>query len=215
MEIELADLHISKEEEDEIPIVGPSSSHKSLYDFYFVGCFAIASVIHFLPMRNTLANLCHPLGGLFLEAITRQLGNFVGLFEYYNANQITTGFVPYLQVWVDIHSPLKRRKKIQLSPGSSDFYLIQLVKDISEADMGWDLSLWVMSRQAVVGDNIWLRLLSTGASTRSVPMLHDSEDDPLSGFDWKKRLRVVHSSFLVSNRLDSARFNDNVLQLVD
>lgn len=35
-----------------------------MFDLWLVGCFLTASVVHFLAMRNTLANLWHPLAGI-------------------------------------------------------------------------------------------------------------------------------------------------------
>ncbi|MBA0826275.1 hypothetical protein Goarm_011142 [Gossypium armourianum] len=59
--------------------------------------------------------------GLFSEAVARALGNFVGLFEEYDAKEDINSVVPFLQmrVKVDIQAPLQHRKNIQLSPGDS------------------------------------------------------------------------------------------------
>ncbi|MBA0553904.1 hypothetical protein Golob_013043 [Gossypium lobatum] len=64
MENDLATLQITEEEDDVIQLLGPLIGHTSLYEFCFVGCFVTTSVIHFLDMNNTLANLWHPLEGI-------------------------------------------------------------------------------------------------------------------------------------------------------
>ncbi|MBA0746612.1 hypothetical protein Gogos_009115 [Gossypium gossypioides] len=135
MKTGLADLCISKEEDDVIQIEGVSTDAKDLYDLF-----------HDLPP------------GLFSKAVARQLKNFVGLFEEYNAKQVSGGYTSYLQmrVRIDIRTPLKCQKKIQLSYGNSmdSFYHIQLTMEVNKSDMEWDLSLWAVGRRATVVENV-------------------------------------------------------------
>lgn len=58
---------------------------------------------------------------LHFEAVARQLRNFVGQFEDYDAKQASDDPVAYLQVQVriNIQLPINRQKKILLSLGYS------------------------------------------------------------------------------------------------
>lgn len=64
MEIDLTSLRISEAEDDSLHLVGTKTVRHLVYKHCFVGCFATSSVIHFSSMRNTLANVWHPLGGV-------------------------------------------------------------------------------------------------------------------------------------------------------
>ncbi|MFQ6668579.1 hypothetical protein Gotur_034168, partial [Gossypium turneri] len=80
IEIGLADLRISEEEDDVLHLAGGSIVPKYLYEFCFVGCFAIVSAVHFPAMRITLANLWHHLGGIQIL----ELGEKQFLFHFFN-----------------------------------------------------------------------------------------------------------------------------------
>lgn len=64
MEKEMAGLCIDDGEEEAWLIPMESGSKKFAYDFCLVNCFLTASVVHFPTMRNAMANLWHPLGGV-------------------------------------------------------------------------------------------------------------------------------------------------------
>lgn len=56
-----------------------------------------------------------PPPSLFSEAMAWQLGNFVGLFDEYNAKQISSGYSSYLRMRVMIYICLcLKRRKIQI-----------------------------------------------------------------------------------------------------
>ncbi|MBA0679618.1 hypothetical protein Goari_011377 [Gossypium aridum] len=60
MENKLAELSLEDGEEEILLLPNEFESQKAVYDFCFVGCFLIASVVHFPVMRSTIANLWHP-----------------------------------------------------------------------------------------------------------------------------------------------------------
>ncbi|KAK5833584.1 hypothetical protein PVK06_017432 [Gossypium arboreum] len=120
------------EEDDVIQLPSSSIGHSSLYDFYFVGCFATTSVIHFSTVHHTLENLWHPLEGI-------QITNF----------------------------KVKRFLFRHLGHGNS-FCPIRLTRDVTTDDMGWDISLRVVGRRAVIVDNIWLQKGTTDGSPKAV-----------------------------------------------
>lgn len=80
METGLADLRIMEAEDDEVQLPSSSAICKSVYEFCFLGCFAIVSVIHFTAMHNTLANVWYPLGCFQIT----DLGEKRILFRFYN-----------------------------------------------------------------------------------------------------------------------------------
>ncbi|KAA3466280.1 5'-nucleotidase surE [Gossypium australe] len=63
MERGLADLSLEDGEEEAFFIPVEVEGQSSAYSFCLVGCFLTASVVHFPAMRNTLANIWHPLEG--------------------------------------------------------------------------------------------------------------------------------------------------------
>lgn len=63
MEKEFAELTLD-EEETILQVQGESNLEKEGNSFLLVGCFLTASVIHFLAMKSTMANLWHPVRGV-------------------------------------------------------------------------------------------------------------------------------------------------------
>lgn len=57
MENEFAELTLDEEEETVLQAQIEPSLEKEESTFRLVGCFLIASVIHFLAMKSTMANL--------------------------------------------------------------------------------------------------------------------------------------------------------------
>ncbi|MBA0755385.1 hypothetical protein Gogos_020677, partial [Gossypium gossypioides] len=60
----MAGLHISEGEDEVLEFQDSAEEQKQMFDLWLVGCFLTASVVHFSAMRNTLANLWHPLAGI-------------------------------------------------------------------------------------------------------------------------------------------------------
>ncbi|MBA0567270.1 hypothetical protein Golob_012018, partial [Gossypium lobatum] len=180
MENDLATLQISKAEDDEILIVAALTTPNPLYDLCLVGCFVMASMVHFATMRTTLANLWHALrvvqitdlgdkrflfrffhrvviGALWTFNNHLLLVNFVGTFEEYDAKQVSSDTLSYMRMRVrlDIWAPLKE-EETSTSPGNSVFCPIRLTRDITDSDMGWDASLWEVGWRATVVESVWL-----------------------------------------------------------
>ncbi|MBA0746627.1 hypothetical protein Gogos_009129 [Gossypium gossypioides] len=80
----------------------------------------MASIADSKAMRNTMANLWHPLGGvhdlpvgLMSKSIGRLFDNFIGQFFMYDAKMILKGLKSFMRIQfkLDACAPLKRRKK--------------------------------------------------------------------------------------------------------
>ncbi|KAK5832529.1 hypothetical protein PVK06_016331 [Gossypium arboreum] len=101
MEAEFAGLTINEKEEAILQVQIEPNPKREVGAFRLVGCFLIASIIHFPAMKDTMANLWHPLRGVQIQ--------YMG------------------------------EKRVEV------------------AEMGWDLSLRVQSRTALVMTSVWLR----------------------------------------------------------
>ncbi|KAA3483027.1 transcription factor MYB12-like [Gossypium australe] len=64
MEKDMVELCLDDVEEEIIQFKVERSMQKSGYDLCLVGCYLTASVVHFPAMKNTMANLWHPLEGI-------------------------------------------------------------------------------------------------------------------------------------------------------
>ncbi|KAK5811467.1 hypothetical protein PVK06_026802 [Gossypium arboreum] len=80
MERGLENLNIEDGEEEAWMIVGEGDIQKPVYKFCIVGCFLITSVVHFSAMRNTMANLWHPLARVQIS----NLGEKRFLFKFFH-----------------------------------------------------------------------------------------------------------------------------------
>ncbi|GMI95765.1 hypothetical protein like AT3G31430 [Hibiscus trionum] len=76
----LAVLTLDDDEDSEIQIENNTETVGISFDLCFVGRFVTSSVIHFQSMRNTLANLWRPLGGIAIS----DLGNNRYLYRFYH-----------------------------------------------------------------------------------------------------------------------------------
>ncbi|MBA0635635.1 hypothetical protein Godav_025209 [Gossypium davidsonii] len=61
MEKKLADLSLGKKEDEDMQFAMKARPLRSVYELCLVGCCLTASVVHFPAMKNTTANLWHPL----------------------------------------------------------------------------------------------------------------------------------------------------------
>ncbi|MBA0799939.1 hypothetical protein Gohar_010417 [Gossypium harknessii] len=79
----------------------------------------------------------------FSENVMKQLGNFIGRFLEYDMKQLSRGMKNYLRVRVqlDVRCPLKRRKKIMISPRKCTY----------------DLSLKAQPMRVAAMNSVWLR----------------------------------------------------------
>ncbi|KAG8474526.1 hypothetical protein CXB51_031388 [Gossypium anomalum] len=106
METELAQLTLNEKEEEILQMQVDPSTDREVGDFQLVGCFLTASIIHFLAMKSTMANLWHPVRGVQI----RDLGGKDN--DGSNLGKENHNFMR-LRVQIDIRRPLKRKKQIQ------------------------------------------------------------------------------------------------------
>ncbi|KAA3467263.1 nucleolin-like [Gossypium australe] len=132
MERGFEDLTLNEGEEEAFALPEELAEQLSANNLCLVGCFLTASVVHYPAMRNTLANLWHPLEGVKIS----DLGERRFLFQFFNEidiMRVITGapwtFNNHLLIFkrvqenedpmsiplLDVRKPLKRRKKVMLS----------------------------------------------------------------------------------------------------
>ncbi|MBA0832866.1 hypothetical protein Goarm_017224, partial [Gossypium armourianum] len=66
MEDELAGLTLNEEEDAILQVQLEPNIEREEEIFRLVGCFLTASIIHFPTMKNTMANLWHPVKGVYI-----------------------------------------------------------------------------------------------------------------------------------------------------
>ncbi|MBA0596476.1 hypothetical protein Gorai_013294 [Gossypium raimondii] len=125
--------------------------------------------------------------GLFSKTVTRQLGNFFGLFEEYDAKQFSGGYLPYLhmRVRLDIQYPFKRH--------GDCFFPIRLTGEVNEFDMGWDMSLRAVGRRVTIVDSVWLQKENVGGFVGGV-----SSDRAISGDSDERALSCQRTLWVAS-----------------
>ncbi|MFQ6623724.1 hypothetical protein Gotur_003294 [Gossypium turneri] len=64
MEKELANLRLDEEEEEGVQFELEGQPQTLMYDLCLVSCCLTASVVNFPTLKNVMANLWHPLGGI-------------------------------------------------------------------------------------------------------------------------------------------------------
>ncbi|KAA3464887.1 nucleolin-like [Gossypium australe] len=90
MENGIADLNLDDGEDEAFSLPGELEEQNAAYRFCLVGCFLTASVVHFPAMRNTLANIWHPLEGVQIS----DLGERRFLFKFFieiDISRVITG----------------------------------------------------------------------------------------------------------------------------
>ncbi|MBA0845298.1 hypothetical protein Goarm_022731 [Gossypium armourianum] len=129
MEDAMANMKLIDDEEDEIQeIVGVETF---AYQFCLVGRCLTDSVVHFPSLRNTMADLWHPIGGICITDLGKKR------FKYEK-----------LSLFCFICG--------RLGHGES-FYPFRLQIEPSKITFGWDLSLRAATRHRNVMDSRWLR----------------------------------------------------------
>ncbi|MBA0778341.1 hypothetical protein Gotri_006212 [Gossypium trilobum] len=125
MEEELANLNIVDKKKESVLAQGNEEVIEEDYSLFLVGRVLIDSVVHFPSMRNALADLWHPLGGLekgedqlqvpliyviywvqvynlpfsfMSEGVARQFGSFIGQFLEYDVALVTKGVKKFMHI---------------------------------------------------------------------------------------------------------------------
>ncbi|MBA0810312.1 hypothetical protein Gohar_002316 [Gossypium harknessii] len=79
MENELAQLTINEDEDAVIKIEENHGTERREKFLQLVGCFLIASIIHFPAMKGTMENLWHPVQGVRIQDLGEKSVNpFLG-----------------------------------------------------------------------------------------------------------------------------------------
>ncbi|MBA0827289.1 hypothetical protein Goarm_012076 [Gossypium armourianum] len=129
MEDAMANMKLIDDEEEEIQeIVGVETF---AYQFYLVGRCLTDSVVHFPSLRNTMADLWHPIGGISITDLGEKR------FKYEKLSLLC--FICGRLGHGESFCPLR----LQIEPSNITF--------------GWDLSLRVATRRRNVMDSRWLR----------------------------------------------------------
>ncbi|KAK5792371.1 hypothetical protein PVK06_033485 [Gossypium arboreum] len=167
MEEELANLRLLDEEEEafqeEVAVVDRS------YQFCLVGRCLTDSVVHFPSLRNIMANLWHPIGGICITDLIEKS------FIEYDTSILTLGLKKFMRIRarLDVSNPLKRKKKILIGKEmtvyarfqykklslfcfisgkqghSESFCPFRLRIEPVNIVFGWDISLRVVARWRV------------------------------------------------------------------
>ncbi|MBA0605422.1 hypothetical protein Godav_018004, partial [Gossypium davidsonii] len=96
-------------------------------------------------MRNTMANIWHPLGGVEIS----YLGEKHFLFRFYH--ELDIGKVEKEAPWtLNSHLLIFHRRKDSLCP-------TRLYNGETEVVLGWDLSLRAAAKRATIATSVWLR----------------------------------------------------------
>ncbi|KAH1083205.1 hypothetical protein J1N35_022966 [Gossypium stocksii] len=129
MEENFGNLNIDEDEEIPVRFTEEDVDFVEDYSWCLVGQVLTESIVHFMSMRNTLANLWHPLRGISITNI----GDKRGLFRFYNE--------------IDF-------KKVRAQRG---FLLLRLTMEDQEMEFGWDSCLIVQPIRMAQMISPWLR----------------------------------------------------------
>ncbi|MFQ6652644.1 hypothetical protein Gotur_024410, partial [Gossypium turneri] len=98
MEGEFAGLSLEEEEDEILQIQFDVETNGEVVVLQLVGCFLTASIVHFPAMRNTIANVWHPVKGVQIrdlgeksfvsENLAIQMRNFIGEFMEYDGSNM-------------------------------------------------------------------------------------------------------------------------------
>ncbi|KAA3472916.1 reverse transcriptase [Gossypium australe] len=198
MENRLAGLSLDEEEDAVLQIQSEQVEESREETFRLVGCFLTASVINFAAMKDTMANLWHPVRGVNI----RDLGEKRYLFQFYHKmdqERVLKGcpwtfnnhlLVLHVIQWGE--DPLR----IPLIKAPFWIQIHDIPTGMKVAEMGWDLSLRVQSRRAVPPSSVWLReeeIGQTRGNTEEKTIVEtdarDKEEGFLIGEEGKKRAR--------------------------
>ncbi|KAA3467450.1 5'-nucleotidase surE [Gossypium australe] len=185
MEDELAGLSLLDEEEEafqeEEGIVNGN------YKFCLVGRCLTDSVVHFPSLRNTMADLWHPIGGICIT----DLGDKRYLFQFFHEVDIqrVIGGAP----WFFNNHLLILQLKSGNNPGHS------FGEDLRNQDAIIKSTNLGADRQDINGNNSWCNWAFNSSNTGGVvngPMdlVMDEEQDPITILEGKKRQQILEKS---------------------
>ncbi|MBA0791372.1 hypothetical protein Gohar_015952 [Gossypium harknessii] len=170
MENGIAGLRIDVEEEEAWLINGGAKTQKLMHEFFLVGCFLTASVVHFTTMRNTIPNIWHPFGGVLIL----DLGEKRFLFKFYHELDISRG-----HKWASW--TFNNRLLV--------FHWLKDSEDPMEVLLIYSY-LWVQIHDLPPGGTL--------GGSKGLQWTQDVEDTPIEELDRKKRLRVLQNVLDVS-----------------
>ncbi|MBA0756367.1 hypothetical protein Gogos_022322 [Gossypium gossypioides] len=147
VDAELTNLNIIDDEEDPMVVLGVNNDDEKSYDLCLVGRVLTDSVVNFPSLRNTLADLWHPLRGVSIT----ELENKRILFRFYS--EIDLKQVHNLPIGVTSEGTAR-----QLGDFGGKFmeYDSSLVTR-EGLEFGWDLSLRATPRRGGQTVSKWLR----------------------------------------------------------
>ncbi|KAH1129371.1 hypothetical protein J1N35_000749 [Gossypium stocksii] len=215
MEEGLANLNLLDEEEEAFyeDILEVNQS----YHLCLVGRCLTDSVVHFPSLRNTMADLWHPIGGMYIS----DLGNKTILFQFFHevdVQRVLSGINKFMciPVRLDVSLQLKRKKKIQIGKERTVYARFQYKKlslfcficgrlghgesfcpihtriDPSKIMFGWD---FFYEQWGVVGTQ---RLVSNGVEqnrAKSWELLRQLGQDQRSPWDVVRDFNEIMHSF--------------------
>ncbi|KAK5820000.1 hypothetical protein PVK06_025041 [Gossypium arboreum] len=155
MEKELANLNIEDGEEEALILPTDGVSRKLIYDCCLVGCFLMASAVHFPAMKNMMENLWHPLGGVQIS----DLGGKRYLFKIFlelDIERVIMGIPWTFNNHLLVFHRLKEEEDPNRSYGDK-FCPKRLIQGLKEMEIGWDLTLKVNTRKASTMNSVCLR----------------------------------------------------------
>ncbi|KAG8489479.1 hypothetical protein CXB51_017459 [Gossypium anomalum] len=225
MEKELANLNIEDDEEEALILPTDGVSRKLIYDCCLVGCFLMASVVHFPTMKNTMENLWNPLGGVQISYLGGKRYLFK-IFHELDIERVIMGapwtFNNHLLVFHRLKEeedpmevPLVFLRFGSNNRGMKNFLHIRvhidirygdnfcpkrLIQGLKEMEIGCDLALRVNTRRASTMNNVWLCEEDDANLGTMVPLMKwiMIEDSPTESGDAKKRPRL-RTSLLIAN----------------
>ncbi|MBA0704523.1 hypothetical protein Golax_016775 [Gossypium laxum] len=150
MEDKMANLNLADEEEEAFQ--EEVTEVKEDFLFCLVGSCLTDSVVHFSSLRNTMANLWHPIGGSAITDLGIDVKNngtpvwiFLGDFLVYDTKVPTLGMKWYM------------RLKVHIDLGHGErFYPMKERVDLSHIIFGWDIMLKALIRRGPMGVSQWL-----------------------------------------------------------
>ncbi|MBA0813585.1 hypothetical protein Gohar_027419 [Gossypium harknessii] len=198
----MAALHISEGEDEVLEFQDSAEEQKQMFDLWLVGCFLTASVVHFLAMRNTLANLWHPLAGIQIL----DLGEERFLFRFSHRldfERVIKGapwmFNKHLLV---VHRLVENEDPMQIQGwGVPTPDLRQKINRVLGINLEGNLMNEVVKREGF--SNGW------GQDT----MVEDLEENPIKRLNGEKRQRKNSPTTSVSVLTDSLGVTDKQTQV--